>query len=328
MRPKKSAAPSPTPRAPLHAPSLEHRAVFYPLGFAVELQTNERAVLDIAGAAWGHLAPRHHHAPTVGITITLSGAAEGPLPPAPRPYAQQHLLSLIADADNHAFADLDGGFAFATLTRAALTNALYLRYHFLESLALALVSCKHAPALHAASVSRHGRGLLLCGESGAGKSTLSYACARSGFTYTSDDASYLISSAPTPRVAGHSNKFRFRPHSRELFPELAHRELTPRLEGKPSIEVPTSELPGILTAPDTAIHHIIVLRRTADARARLVPIKTAAALEDLRANLYPVGRIRERHIASLEALNHLPAHAFEYSDLDEATRLLHEFTHA
>jgi hypothetical protein len=305
--------------------NLNLRGMFYPLGYGVEILTNHRAVLDAASSAWGHLAPRRH-APSVRVAFTIHGDDDAPCPPAPRPFKQQHLLSLVADAHNHAVCDLDSSFAFATLHSAALAHPLYFRYHFLESMALVLIASRYAPALHAACVSRHGRGLLLCGPSGAGKSTLAYACARAGFTYTSDDASYLLTEADHPRVAGHSHKIRFRPHSRELFPELSHRELTPRLEGKPSIEVPTSDLPGILLAPDAAVHQLIVLRRSPHVRAELIPIETEEALEHLREGMYPVGPIRERHLAALNKLNSLPAFELHYCDLDEATHLLEQHT--
>ncbi len=301
--------------------------MFYPLGFGFEIRTNDQAVLDAASAIWGQLPPRRH-APSVRAIITIHGDDSAICPPAPIPTAHQHLLSLVADAGNHAFCDLDASFAFATLHKSVLSHLLYFRYHFLESLALSLISSRYAPALHAACVSRHGRGLLLCGLSGAGKSTLAYACARAGFTYTSDDGCYLLTESAEPRVTGHYQKFRFRPHSRELFPELSHRDLTPRLEGKPSIEVPTAELHGILTAPDARIHNLIVLRRSPIAPAKLVPIETDFALETLRVGMYPVGIVRERHLAALAQLDGLPAYELHYSDLAEATRLLEQLTRA
>ncbi len=183
---------------------------------------------------------------------------------------------------------------------------------------MVLVSSVHAPALHAACVTRHGRGMLLCGDSGAGKSTLSYACARAGFTFVSDDASYLLGDSDHPRVVGHSHKIRFRPSSRDLFPELKDRELTPRLEGKPSIRVPTSELRQLITSPEATIHYIILLKRKPSASARLISIPTGKAIELLREHLYPVEEIRLQQIAIMQQLRSLKAFEFEYWNLDEA----------
>jgi len=312
--------------SPLAAASiLPLSRIFHPLGFNVEIRTNHPAVLEAATEVWGHLRARRG-APAVIAAFSVHGHNSLICPPAPKPLAHEHLLALVADADNVAFCDLNQGFAFAALSRSAVSNLLYFRYHFLESIPLALLSARYAPALHAACVSRNGTGLLFCGCSGAGKSTLSYACARAGFTYTSDDASYLILDSPTPRVAGHSHKFRFRPHSRDLFPELRDRELTPRLEGKPSIEVPTNSIPGIRAAPDSPVHALIILKRSPGATARLIPIPIESGLVPLRESLYPVGIVRQRHLAELEHLRVLDAYEFHYDELNAATRCLKNFT--
>ncbi len=301
----------------LAAQEMPFRAVFYPLGFAVDISTNDPAVLEAATESWGHASPQHASA-TVQLCIGVSDAeTESPIP-APTVRLQRHLITFIADANNHATCDLFAGFAFAWLTRATVADRLYFRYHFLDAMALVLISAIQAPALHAACVSSHGRGMLFCGASGAGKSTLAYACARAGFTYVTDDASYLLRDADHPRVAGLSHKIRFRPSCRELFPELEPREITPRLEGKPSIEIPTAELHGLITAQQARIDYIILLRRDQTSPASLHPIATRAASESLHEHLYPVEEIRRQQIEALEQLNEVRAFEFRYSGLADA----------
>jgi hypothetical protein len=300
---------------------MPYRGVFYPLGFGVEICTNDRDVLEAANEIWGHLLPRRISA-TVQLRIGISESTSTQCPATPTVRAQRHLISFIADAENHATCDLKGGFGFAWLSRNALRHRLYFRYHFLESIAMVLISGTFAPALHAACICRHGRGMLLCGDSGAGKSTLAYACARAGFTYITDDASYLLRDSDHPRIVGHSHKIRFRPSSRKLFPELRGRELTPRLEGKPSIEVPTSELPGLITAQEARIHYLVLLKRSPRAAAELVPIPTDVALERFHEGLYPVEEIRRSQIAALQQLATVQAFEFYYSELDDAVRCL------
>jgi hypothetical protein len=300
---------------------LPFRGVFYPLGFAVEISSNDSAVLEAAAESWGHTQPLHVSA-TVQLRIGISGPETSARLPAPTARAQRHLITFVADSNNFATCDLIAGFGFAWITRTTLADRLYFRYHFLEPMAMLLISGINAPALHAACVSSHGRGMLLCGPSGAGKSTLAYACARAGFTYITDDGSYLLRNADRPRVAGLSHKIRFRPSSRALFPELETRELTPQLEGKPSIEVPTAELPGIITAPQARIDYIILLRRDQTAPAALHPIPTHEALESFHEHLYPVEEIRRQQIAALEQWNEVKAFEFRYSKLDDAVRCL------
>jgi hypothetical protein len=292
-------------------------AVFYPLGFAVEITTNAQEVLNAARESWGHLHQRHTNPMLkLRIGITDGGSADCPLAPVVR--AQNHLLSIVADSHNHAVCDLKAGFAFAWLSHATLQHRSYLRYHFIESMALVLISTSYATALHAACVSRHGRGVLLCGDSGAGKSSLAYACARAGWTYTSDDASYLLCDSDQPRVIGNSHQVRFRPSARDLFPELVGRSLTPRAEGKPSIEVPTSELPGLTTADEASIHYIIFLNRQPTAVAELQPLPKAAALRRFHKSLYPVEEIQQSQAATLQHLSTAETYELRYRDLSHA----------
>ena len=298
-----------------------YREVFYPIGFGVEILTNDREVLDAAAEIWGGLRGRAS-APAVQLRIVISETSSMECPPAPRYGAERHLITFVADSENYATCDLNAGFCFASISRNALRERLYFRYHFLESLAMVLLSGGPAPALHAACVTRYERGMLFHGMSGAGKSSLAYACARAGFVYTSDDASYLLSDAGHARVAGFSHKMRFRPNCRELFPELGDYEITPRSNGKPSIEIPTADLRGIITAQEARIHYLILLKREAHAKAMLVPLPIDEALERLHGGLFPVEEVRCRHIAALDQLQSVEAFEFHYSNLSEAVACL------
>ena len=136
------------------------RAVFYPLGFPFELISNSQAVLDAASASWSH-AKQRENGLTLQLRIGVTAGTSGNCPPAPVVRSQQHLLSIVADAHNQAVCDLQAGSAFAWLTEDALHHTSYARYHFIEAVALILISTSYATPLHAACVSRHGRGMLL-----------------------------------------------------------------------------------------------------------------------------------------------------------------------
>jgi hypothetical protein len=293
------------------------RGVFYPLGFAVEIITNDQAVLDAANASWGSLRPRQINS-MMQIRVSVSADGGDECPPTPVSRANRYLFSMVADADNQAIFDLKAGFASIWVNKAAIRHSLYLRYHFLESAAYILLCASATTALHAACVSRHGRGILLCGDSGAGKSSLSYACARAGWTYTSDDASYLLHGMAHPRVVGNSHQVRFRPAAKELFPELEGRSLTPRAEGKPSIEVSTSELPGLITADEARIDFIVYLKRGALETGDLRLLPGGVAIERIRKDLYPIEEIRAVHDKAVQVLCDVPAYELRYCDFDQA----------
>jgi hypothetical protein len=297
------------------------RAVFYPLGFAFEISTNRHVVLDAATESWGHTKQRDS-SPPLHLRIGVTDRVAGYCPSAPIVRGQQHLVSIVADAHNQAICDLDAGFAFGWLSPDALAHRDYARYHFLEAVALILIASSRATPIHAACVSRFGHGLLLCGPSGAGKSTLAYACARSGWTFTSDDSSYLKHGSDELRVVGNPHQVRFRPSARDLFPELGGRSITPRAQGKPSIEVPTGELPGIVTVEETRIHSIILLQRWPSGRAELRPVDADAAQEYFQQCLQLPGRVRSQQSEALQRLSGAAVYELRYQDLYQAVECL------
>ena len=116
--------------------------------------------------------------------------------------------------------------------------------------------------MHAACVARNGVGVLLCGDSGAGKTTLAYACAKAGWTYVTDDGSYIVHGRDDLLVVGNCNQIRFRPGGKLIFPELDGREMTQREEkSKPSIEVNSKEMEGDRHSPTATAQYLVLLNR-------------------------------------------------------------------
>lgn len=303
-----------------------HCQIFYPLGFAVEIETNSIEILRAACESWGKHTRASNDPPLkirLGVTQTTS---DGCLP-APIARADGHLLSIVADAANFAVCDLLQGVAFGWVSDAALQNRHYLRYHFLEAVALSLISTSRATPLHAACVSYKGRGVLFCGASGAGKSTFAYACARAGWTFTSDDASYLLWDDAALTVRGNAHQVRFRPAARELFPELRDRSLAVRAAGKPSIEVPTSEIPGIVTVQETQVHSVVLLSRSVSGPARVTPLTRDEMLPILEGSLFAVEWARHPRTAVLERLCSASMYELHYSDCEDAIKLLEPLVH-
>ena len=301
------------------------RHLFHPLGYPVEIQTNHSAVLECAQESFGHARPART-APLLQVRIGVNDEVGSDSLPAPTRRQYNHLYSLIANAENQALLDLRTGINFTWLTQAAVNNRIYLRHNFLEKIAYLLLGASVVTDLHSACVSRNGKGILLCGDSGAGKSTLAYACARNGWTYTSDDTSYLINDSNPPRVIGHSHRARFRPSAKLLFPELEHRQVTLHLEGKPSIEVSVSELPVSWTATEATVDSVVYLNRYPSAEARLVPLPHGTATQRACLELYSAGEIRAKHERILEVLADIPTYELQYWDLNEGIEALGRLT--
>jgi hypothetical protein len=293
------------------------RRTFYPLGFAVEVLTNHPEILEAAAESFGHNHLQRGSEPLlIRVGVSEGGGAGSPPVPVRREY--NHLYSMVADTENQALLDLRTGVNFVWLNEGALQSRLYLRHNFIEKVVYLLLGASVVTDIHAGCVSKNGRGILLCGDSGAGKSTLSYACARAGWTYTSDDTSYLINDSSVPRVIGHAHRVRFRPAAKALFPELEPREITPRMEGKASIEVSVSELPPIETATEATVCSIVYLNRYPAAKGTLVPLPQGSATERMSDELYSAGEIRAKHEQVLERLADVPTFELHYCSPDQA----------
>jgi HPr Serine kinase C-terminal domain len=296
-------------------------AVHYPLGFRMELATNSEEVLAAAAESWSLFSQR----PFVSSLRLRIGVAENSstaCPPAPVFRADRNLLSIVADAENFAVCDLSQEFAFAWVSNGAVRHRSYLRYHFLEACALALLAASHVTPIHAACVERRGCGVLLCGDSGAGKSSLAFACARDGWTYIADDACYLIDGGKENLVTGNSYQIRFRPTAAELFPELAGLSVTPRAAGKPSIELPITRFPHLETAAECKVNRIVFLNRKDHTPPGLVPYPRELALQWFWQAISNAGGTRDVQAASIRELLSLPIHELRYRDLDWALRRL------
>jgi hypothetical protein len=298
-------------------------ATFFPLGFPVEIATNSAAVLAAAEQSWRMFRPQFDHPPLrfeLGVTEDKPTTAD--LPPAPVCRVRGNLLTTVADDRNFIVCDLKSGFAFGWVTRSAVESPLYLRYHFLETAVLAMLSMLRATALHAACVAPYGRGMLLCGDSGAGKSSLAFAGARSGWTYISDDSSYLPLGRHDRLVVGNSHQIRFRDSGVQLFPELEGRSITPRVTGKPSIEVSTLEFPELITSDSACVDYIVFLNRRNAATPGLHPFSGEAALRwFLEASLLSVGAAAEAAVRNLVGIE---VFELRYTDLDWAVERLEQ----
>jgi hypothetical protein len=295
-------------------------ASFFPAGFPLNVATNSRCVLEAAAESWGAFR-REFDTPPMDFRILVEPGDRASSEPAFR--KQRHLLSFVSDAHNFAHADSLTFFASFHLTEATVANAARLRWFYLEAMAYMLLTQRYVVSLHAACVAREQTGILICGKSGAGKSTLSFACARAGFTFLSDDCTWLLNDSAEPIAIGKPHLARFRNDASRHFPELDSHLAKLRPNGKVSIELPTSLFPSIRTASRCSIGALVFIDRTGEEPARIEPMPTAEAVEALLADLPSYGpEVNAMHEATIQRLTCLPAWRLRYRTLDEAIRLL------
>ena len=300
----------------LDAPPLSLTQTFYPLGFPAELHTNSPEMLAQAEERWGVFEKRFD-TETIRLDVHVVESESTECPPAPWCRMMQPLVVTVADINNYCIADISLNKTQMTLSSAALRNKAYLRCFFLDGLVGFHLATRHATPVHAGCVALDGHGVLLCGDSGAGKSTLSYACARSGWAYITDDCSFLLNSGTKRLVTGNCHQVRFRPSAADLFPEVRGLDITPRAAGKPSIELPTAPMPHMKLAQSAKVDFIVFLNRRCGP-TQLRPYRPDVARYFMRQALYGMP---ESLAVQYEAIEHLlAAEIFElqYSDVDGA----------
>ncbi len=290
----------------------------YPLGFPFDVSSNSEEALTTASDMWpgGH---QIFDTQPIELEICVADSQSSACPPAPQSRIRRLICTNVADGQNFAISDAASGFSFIWMTQAAVAHPSYVRFYFLEACILYQLATRYTTPVHAACVSLDGQGILLCGDSGAGKSTLAYACARAGWTYVTDDGSFLVNDHPDCLVSGNSSVVRFRPTAEGLFPELSGRPIIQRAEmGKPSIEMRTSVPGGIVTSGTAQVQHILFINRHDVRHQELVPLPTEIARNYLLQRASAVPEIRERQTIMFDRLLKNGVYELRYRDLDWA----------
>ena len=295
---------------------LEQRFIYYPLGFPLQLKTNSTEVLKAAEGTWGGRRQAFDK-PPLELRVIVSPGAEHP--PSPVYRGQEHLMSIVSDQENFAVCDYTRHFAFCRLNAAAAGDASFAGYYFLEAIANFTLTQLYLTPVHAACVALKGQGVLLCGASGAGKTTLAYFCAKKGWTYVSDNESWLVRAGGRV-LLGNPQRIRFRENAAELFAELKGQKAEEHPNGKMSIVMRPD---GLETAYQCEVERIVFLARRSGSATSVRAIRSEDALEHFLSEL-PMYEdwIREEQQISLNRIAGLKPVELRYSDLDGALRAL------
>lgn len=298
------------------------RRLYYPLGFPLEIETNSPDVLEAAAENWGLFSPAFDLPPLrLAVGVCECPGAE-PLPEKSAFFAREHLMSILINQANFAVCDFEQAYSYAWVTPSLASDHAALRYRILTPAAMMMAEFLALAPLHAALLSRNGCGVALCGDSFAGKSTLAYACARSGWTYISDDGTFLVRDRSDRYAVGQPHFIRFREDARQLFPELADQLTVTRPNGKLGIEVFTRDLP-IATAPGANIQHLVFLNRDHHGPVRLRPCPHDQLQTWCEQFVnFGTSQVRAAMIRCHQRLLHASVWEMSYHHLDEAIRRL------
>ena len=135
--------------------------------------------------------------------------------------------------------------------------------------------------IHAASVARHGRAILVVGASGAGKTSIALSCALAGWQYLGDDA--VMVRADRGQVAGLYASARLRADMFDRFPRAMAASLAISEDaGELKAEIDMTLL-GCLADGVADVAAIVLPRRTGSPCLRLEPAGRSRTLHGLMA---------------------------------------------
>lgn len=315
--PNEISAPDPF----LRLTPLDYHDIYYPLGFPLQLQTNSEQILRAAKENWG-ARPRAFEKQPFTLRVAVDPGGSHPAPPVYR--AQEHVMSILSDRENFAVCDYTRHFAFCRLNEAAAADTSFTAYYFLEAIANFSLTQLYLTPVHGACVASKNQAALLCGPSGAGKTSLAYFCARRGWTYISDNESWLVRSGGR-LVVGNPARIRFRENAGMLFPELEGLASAPHPNGKMSIAVSPGALGIAHTAFQGSVERVVFLSRQGDSGATLRPVRSHQALERFLSDL-PLYEdwVHEEQHTSLARMAGLHPVELRYGNLESAFRCLEE----
>ncbi len=259
------------------------RESYFPLGFALEVRTNDTRVLEAARRSFCGFGKQFEGKP-VRVDLGVAGESDS-LPENTIYRARGHLLSIVCDAANFAVVDLNEGSAFGWINEGVAQQTDWLRHRFLEAIVYSCLCQTRVTPVHASCIGRNGKCLLLCGRSGAGKTSLAYACARDGWDYLGDDAVYLMGEGPGQVLLGKPYSIRFDDTAVELFPELDGQPRTRDAQGCLRIEMDPRETGGITVSEQCAVGGVVFLDRREGAQALLSGVDPEEAGRRLLADL-------------------------------------------
>jgi hypothetical protein len=281
----------------------------YPLGYPVEITSDDGRALDAANQRWGAWECMFA-APAVPFVIQMHGGR-----------ASAHRPRFEASADGFLLADDCGSrAAFDLQLRQGSMDVCeesLRRPDFLEACVLTALDWIFFTPIHAGCVIKNGRTLLLCGDSGVGKSTLAYACMKAGWTFVSDDG--LHWAAPPHNVLVPSaRRILLREPARALFPEILPIPSHRAENGKTAILIS----PAIYAK--SAVPGPCVFLSRGPGKASATPYSNEAALTYfLKYVVRPDPDCERRRFQEL--LQREPAWLLQYEHLDDGVQALEQF---
>jgi len=205
--------------------------------FAVELHTDDERVIDAVQGALdkGRLDASKSYdrnEPMTSVCLELSTAPVNmrlTFPPRDTAassfedvelYGSDGVRILTVARKSMVRIDRSTGVARGFVAPKHLESPWIIAHRIVHLAVVELLRCRGADYLHAGCVCDGEAGILVCGASGSGKSTLTYALARAGFAFVSDDGVFLDKGVRGLRAVAFPEKIKLDHRSCNFFYEL------------------------------------------------------------------------------------------------------------
>jgi hypothetical protein len=213
------------------------------------------------------------------------GVEDAPLWTEPHFRALDHLYYATYGPCDSMLVDQRGRRVIGSFSPAVATDLSYWKQTILPILlGIASASIGVTP-VHCACVVKGGSGLLLAGESGAGKSTSALSLSLSGFSYLSDDCTYLSRSSAGMQAWGLPTPVKLLPDAVSHFPELVSRKPVRSLNGELAFTVDPTEMFNVRRCLSCEPRWLVFLERKEDSRPVIKPVSSLEAASRLAADL-------------------------------------------
>ena len=286
-------------------PRLEYGVELPVLGVDTHFQTNSRYVLGVVEetfGAWrglGQSPGRESERVSVRVVVH-DGVEHGPGHALVRHLCPDATRVIVHSPGSVGISDPARRESVAYVTTALASDRAHFRVAMLEAITFALLAHFDRHPIHAASIARDGRAMLLAGPSGAGKSTLAYMAHTAGVDVLSEDHVW-VQLTPAVRVwgAGGRSRARLMPDVSAHFPEVERTGVASDLDGKRKLVVDLDASGGLVYAADCA--GVCILEKGSGAPA-LERLEAEAIVSALSGPAAGFDRFPERHIDVVRAL--------------------------
>jgi len=212
------------------------REYFMAAGAVCRLSTNFAPILEAARESFLplHSTPRHVDF-QLRLWVDVSANAK---PPWPKPYLRGlgRLIFAGFDSENSFLVDRRTQRVIGRFSLAMGADQVYWKTVVFPNLLTLLGPSVGVTEFHCACVAREGGGILLWGPSGSGKSTLTFALARRGFSFLSDDWTFFSQIDKRLRAWGVIARMKLLPPAVEFFPELGNFKVGVSVNGEKAYE--------------------------------------------------------------------------------------------